>query len=370
MRALLPWIIPPLAGAFIGYVTNAIAIRMLFRPLKTLRLFGLRLPFTPGILPRHRHKLAENIGAMVERELLTPEILSARFRREDVRERITGALAEATEQILAMPLKKAAPFIIPQIKNLLRSPGANSLLEGLFPALPNLANPLSRILEDRFPAAAASLVEFLKTGEMRGILEHQGRIFLNKAILKLSGFQRFLVSAAQYDRTLHEQMPAIIDDLILQLENLLAKEEIRWQLLILANASLRSILAAEETRTRIQDLFRRRLAVWTEEGALEGFFEKHRDLRLGDLFGGDKQRLDALICDKLFSLGDERLAALLKTINVRTLVSEQIDGLDMFDVERIVLDVMANQFKWINLFGGILGGLIGLFQALLSRLQG
>jgi uncharacterized membrane protein YheB (UPF0754 family) len=42
----------------------------------------------------------------------------------------------------------------------------------------------------------------------------------------------------------------------------------------------------------------------------------------------------------------------------------------MLDVERIILDVMANQFKWINLFGGILGGLIGFLQVLLSRFQG
>jgi hypothetical protein len=370
MKTLLPWIIPPLAGIFIGYVTNAIAIRMLFRPLKALRVFGLRLPFTPGILPRHRRRLAENIGAMVERELLTPEILSARFRREDVRERIAAALAEATDRIFAMPLGKAAPFIIPQVKNLLRSPAAYSLLEGLFPDLTGLMNPLSRILEDRFPAAAASLVEFLKTGEIRGVLEYQGRIFLNNAILKLNTFQRFLISAAQYDRTLHEQMPAIIDDLILQLENLLAREGTRRQFLILANAALRNALAAEETRTQIRNFFRLQSAALTEEAALEGFFEKHRDFRLGDLFGGDKQRLDSLICDKLFALGDERLAALLRTINVRTLVSERIDSLDMLDVERIVLDVMANQFKWINLFGGILGGLIGLLQVLLSRLQG
>jgi uncharacterized membrane protein YheB (UPF0754 family) len=367
MKTLLPWIIPPLAGAFIGYVTNAIAIKMLFRPLKAVRVFGLRLPFTPGILPRQRLRLAENIGAMVERELFTPEILGARLRREDVRGRISAALAEATEKILTMPLGKAAPLIIPPVKRLLRSPAADSLLDELFRDLPGLMNPLSRMLEDRFPAAASSLVAFLRTGEMRGVLEYQGRIFLNNAILKLNTFQRFLVSAAQYDRTLREQMPAIIDDLILQLEGLLAREGTRRQFLILANASLRQILAAEETRREFRDFLRLRLAALTEDAALEAFLEKYRDLCLGDLIGADKQRFDSFICDTLFALEDKRLAALLKTINVRTLVSERIDSLDMLDVERIVLDVMANQFKWINLFGGILGGLIGLFQVLFSR---
>ena len=49
---LLPWILPPVLGAIIGYVTNAIAIRMLFRPFNEIRVLGLRLPFTPGLIPR------------------------------------------------------------------------------------------------------------------------------------------------------------------------------------------------------------------------------------------------------------------------------------------------------------------------------
>lgn len=62
---------PPLIGAFIGYLTNRIAIRMLFRPLKAWRIFGLRVPMTPGVIPSKRHELAENIGIMVGEHLLT-----------------------------------------------------------------------------------------------------------------------------------------------------------------------------------------------------------------------------------------------------------------------------------------------------------
>ena len=47
---LLPTIIvPPLLGAFIGYLTNYVAIRMLFRPLKPWRLFGIP-PSTPDYI--------------------------------------------------------------------------------------------------------------------------------------------------------------------------------------------------------------------------------------------------------------------------------------------------------------------------------
>ncbi|MFH7325014.1 DUF445 domain-containing protein [Desulfurivibrio sp. C05AmB] len=46
----------PLIGALIGYLTNHIAIRMLFRPLKPWRIAGVRIPLTPGVIPAARHR--------------------------------------------------------------------------------------------------------------------------------------------------------------------------------------------------------------------------------------------------------------------------------------------------------------------------
>jgi uncharacterized membrane protein YheB (UPF0754 family) len=50
------------------------------------------------------------------------------------------------------------------------------------------------------------------------------------------------------------------------------------------------------------------------------------------------------------------------------MVAERIDSLEMIRVERIILDVMANQLKWIDIFGAVLGFAIGLSQSLLSWL--
>lgn len=69
------WIIPPLVGAVIGYITNDIAIKMLFRPLKARHIGPVRIPFTPGIIPRQREKLADSIGLMVSRELITEDAI-------------------------------------------------------------------------------------------------------------------------------------------------------------------------------------------------------------------------------------------------------------------------------------------------------
>ena len=45
---LLPWLAPPMLGAVIGYVTNRIAIQMLFRPRAEKRILGFRVPLHAG----------------------------------------------------------------------------------------------------------------------------------------------------------------------------------------------------------------------------------------------------------------------------------------------------------------------------------
>ena len=63
----------PIIGAVIGYFTNMIAVKMLFYPQKEIRLFGRRLPFTPGVIPKGRARLAASVGTVIEKHLLTME---------------------------------------------------------------------------------------------------------------------------------------------------------------------------------------------------------------------------------------------------------------------------------------------------------
>ncbi len=87
MLPIITLAVPPLMGAIIGYVTNYVAIRMLFRPLKPWRIMGFRLPLTPGVIPSQRAQLAENLGAMVGEHLLTSQdvrraLVERGFQRE------------------------------------------------------------------------------------------------------------------------------------------------------------------------------------------------------------------------------------------------------------------------------------------------
>lgn len=63
----------PAIGAVIGYFTNYIAVKMLFRPLYPVKIGNYTLPFTPGIIPKGRGRLAKALGNAVANTLLTEE---------------------------------------------------------------------------------------------------------------------------------------------------------------------------------------------------------------------------------------------------------------------------------------------------------
>tara|TARA_B100000131_G_C18077009_1_gene596767 strand:+ start:1003 stop:1521 length:519 start_codon:yes stop_codon:yes gene_type:complete len=54
----MDWTIP-IAGIIIGWVTNILAVEMLFKPRKPIKMLGYRLPFTPGLIPHHRDKMLD-----------------------------------------------------------------------------------------------------------------------------------------------------------------------------------------------------------------------------------------------------------------------------------------------------------------------
>jgi uncharacterized membrane-anchored protein YjiN (DUF445 family) len=338
MRAL-PWLLPPLVGAVIGYLTNAVAIRMLFRPLEEIRLFagkdrkGFKLPFTPGILPRERHKLAASIGRMVERELLTAEIIRERLRRESVREALRGSVAELTAHFLSL---SPGEFFRPEPPRLPLQPGEQGgAPPGGEPRAERYSGPypgLSALADAVWPRLVDCLTAFLRKPDIRRELEGQGKKLVETAMDELSVFQRFFVEAGNYDTAIQERMPRIIDDVIRRIDTLLRDGKMRGRV----------------------------LSALGEQGS-QGLGE------LLGLRGAVKQDLDRIIAERLLEALDRQTERILSTLGIRAMVEERIDSLEMIRVEKIVLDVMANQFKWINLFGGILGALIGFVQALLSH---
>ena len=88
------YIIAPLLGGVIGYITNDIAIRMLFRPHTAKYIFGIHIPFTPGIIPKEKGRIAEAVGGVISENLMNKEVLEKYLLSEDMVGKVRSAVKE------------------------------------------------------------------------------------------------------------------------------------------------------------------------------------------------------------------------------------------------------------------------------------
>lgn len=280
----LGYAIPAAAGALIGYFSNLLSMRMLFRPRTELRLGGHRLPFTPGVMQRHKGELADIIADAVANELLSPaaidamlsgpdflaqaeravddylerllstevsdigagvegraieELLAASFAglvgserfEEALRELVRGAVASYGELPFDSVLRRAdAEGALDKLLDWVSKEGrlrfkaayearkaADAQVEaatgaGAVPEGTALA--AAKAAANLYPSLFGYLMSFLEDAATKKLLTEWGRNLVKIVMGRLNLFQRFFVTAAQYDRTLDDSMPEIVRDIV------------------------------------------------------------------------------------------------------------------------------------------------------------
>ncbi len=73
----------PIMGAIIGYGTNWLAIKMVFRPYEEKRIFGIKVPFTPGVMAKERYNFSKKLGHTLSDNVITEEELGKYFQNID-----------------------------------------------------------------------------------------------------------------------------------------------------------------------------------------------------------------------------------------------------------------------------------------------
>ena len=68
-------LVNPVVGGIIGYATNYLAIKMLFKPHTAQYIGKIKIPFTPGLIPKEKATLARQMGEITEEYLLTEHML-------------------------------------------------------------------------------------------------------------------------------------------------------------------------------------------------------------------------------------------------------------------------------------------------------
>ncbi|MHC5064165.1 MAG: DUF445 domain-containing protein, partial [Planctomycetota bacterium] len=90
----------PLLGGLIGYLTNRLAVKMIFRPIKPINILGFRVQ---GLMAKRQEALAQSIGTVVGGHLLRHEDVVKSFEKVDLEalleQVLTDALADRIEQL-------------------------------------------------------------------------------------------------------------------------------------------------------------------------------------------------------------------------------------------------------------------------------
>ena len=89
--------IAPVVGGIIGYITNDLAIRMLFRPRKAIYIGKFHIPFTPGLIPSQKGRIAQSIGSVISRQLLNEETLRETMLSENAIAKLQSKVKEMAQ---------------------------------------------------------------------------------------------------------------------------------------------------------------------------------------------------------------------------------------------------------------------------------
>ena len=98
----------PLIGALIGWLTNYIAIKMLFHPRNEVRIFFIPVQ---GVFPKRQKDLARKLGHIISEELVSVEDLTAHLKEKATSEAILNHIAQRLEEGIASRLPRAFPML-------------------------------------------------------------------------------------------------------------------------------------------------------------------------------------------------------------------------------------------------------------------
>jgi uncharacterized membrane protein YheB (UPF0754 family) len=131
-----PWLLLiPVISGFIGWVTNWVAIKMLFHPRKPIRLLGITIQ---GIFPKRQEQFAIKLGKLVSEQLLSFKDIEQKIVSPENLQKLMPVVESHVDDFLRKKLADVFPvismFIGEKTISQLKGHFLNEL-EALFPVL-------------------------------------------------------------------------------------------------------------------------------------------------------------------------------------------------------------------------------------------
>ncbi|WP_457567421.1 DUF445 family protein [Desulfurobacterium sp.] len=379
-------LIPPVIGGIIGYFTNYVAIKMLFRPKKAVYLGKWKLPFTPGLIPSKREKLAISIARVVKENLLTEETLRKRLNEQKVLDSIKNFVNKGLDGLIeSMPdyLKQLADSAsnkklfdvinISEVEKIVQDMLLNAqknrttindiLPDAILSKKEKIINAMTeKILEIAKQKANSEEFTAFLADRIQNILEESGKIpdiaILKKPIKTISitlasrtakAINETLEKEA-FKQTVKVYISQILDEFTKQpVIKLIDKgEDINTLSKKISNLIHESFNIPVNELPFMKKQFINLLTSW-----IKSSMEKNRESIVN------------ITSSKLLEIIEKELPVIMESLDLENMVAEKVNSLPIDEVEGIILKLIDEELKYITLLGGLLGFIIGAFQDIL-----
>ena len=314
------YILAPLVGGVIGYVTNDIAIRMLFRPHTAKHIMGWRVPFTPGIIPKEKERIAEAVGTAISDNLMSEAVLEKYLLSDNMVNRVRTSIVD---------------FIANQKTN---SETVAQFLE----------HYLSR-------EEVAALADSVKEGLTRQMYDKISDSELGRQVAK---------AAMEYVADKINSNGAA--DILSEIGGLVGGLGMAAKLLFTGSVINKFLELLREPVERFLAKNVNEILQKNGDAIIGNLVESEIDKLLSrpvkDLLAGQDAKLaDAVntMVSIYKNIISDHLPKILESIDISTIVRDRINEMDMNETENLILQVMNKELRAIVWLGALLGTLMG-----------
>lgn len=395
----MKYIIPMAVGAVIGYITNWFAIKMLFRPHYEKRIFGIRLPFTPGLIPKEKSRIARSTGHTIGEYLLSPEIII-----ESVSNNGNDKKFEKWVKKNILKLKESNLSIRDLFSN---------LEEGKFEkTLDGIENSIVKFVElevEKWSSGPGNYGENQEHNEKQIDLEDQvvqqnhheqnnGKMAIKEllpgdVIIKIREYidnhNEDIVEVLRYSfrtpsiefkikssiteivsqnvskiitRFVSEEI--IVDKIYKIMENYLYNPRSNGDINFALNISIDKLLENEIPMDKVY------------EGVSNVIYHNIRDFvdkPISEILGNvEEEMVDKIANFSRLSFEwfvKNKLPDIVELFNISKIIEDEINAFDVAFAEELILEIASKELKAITWLGALLGGIMGILMPFLSALS-
>lgn len=364
-------------GAAIGGVTNSLAIKMLFRPYNPIYIGKWKLPFTPGLIPKRRGELAEQLGNLVVEHLVTPvsiekKLLNPAFQKEMSdwaveNYRMWMKSETNVEQLFKIlhierPKEKVKQLIENKVESSYHSLKLKYMTNSLQEMLPD---EWKERIDEKFPDITEYVLQkiddYFSSPEGKAKIKTMIDDFLNEKGMLGSMIKMFIGNGSVVDKVQPEIKKFLSNSGTKEMLTILMRKE--WNKL--SKASLEGLLSEipdEKIMSMVTEKITHELNLDTLlKKPIREWLEPFHSKITGELI----PRCTAYIGEYL----SKRVKGVIDKLQVKEMVKSEVETFSTERLEELILGISKREFKMITYLGALLGGIIGLFQGIIVMLM-